>query len=102
MLEVHKNNVIQKFEKENKGYKLLNEGDLFYVDIDFNKVKGFEKLSEPANKLFKSMYKRHNAAQGLDYKISRIPKLVKEHKDRLEVHFTGKDWLHWLPNGEWY
>jgi hypothetical protein len=101
MLEQHRINVTQKFEKENPGYKLLTEGDSFFVEIDFNKVKGFEKLSESAKKLFQHMYKRHNAAQGLDYKIRWLPKSVKEHKDHLEVHFSGKDWLHWRPNGEW-
>lgn len=95
-------NIIEKFEKEHKGYKLINEGHLFYVTIDFNEVKGFEKLSDPAKRIFQSMYKSHNAAQGLEYKICWIPKSVKEHKTHLEVHFTGKDWLHWLPNGEWY
>lgn len=102
MLEIHSNSVIQKFQSENKGYKLISEGDSFYVDIDFNKVKGYNKLSEPAQKLFQRMYKRHNEAQGLDYKINWIPKSVKEHKTHLEVHFSNKDWLHYMPNGEWY
>ena len=95
-------NVIEKFESENKGYKLINVGGSLYVEINFNKVKGYDKLSEPAKKLFERVYKNHNSAQGLDYKIRWIPKSVKEHKTHLEVHFTGKDWLHWLPNGEWY
>ncbi|GEM_PF-2028263 len=102
MLEQHRINVIQRFEIENPGYKLINECDSFYVEIDFNKVKGYDKLSETAKKLFQRMYKRHNACQGLDYKIKWIPKSVIEHKTHLEVHFTGKDWLHWCPNGEWY
>lgn len=102
MLEQHRINVTQKFEKENPGYKLITEGDSFFVEIEYNKVKGYDKLSEPAKKLFQIMYKRHNACQGLDYKIRWIPKSVIEHKTHLEVHFTGKDWLHWCPNGEWY
>lgn len=102
MLEAHRIDVTQRFEKENPGYDLICEGDSFYIDICFEKVKGFDKLSEPAKKLFKTMYKRHNAAQGLDYKISWIPKSVIEHITHLEVHFTGKGWLHWCTNGEWY
>lgn len=102
MLESHRIDVIQRFEKENPGYKLLSEGDDFFVEIDFSKVKSFDKLSEPAKKLFRSMYKRHNAVQGLDHKVRWIPKSVKEHKSHLEVHFLGKDWLHWTPSGEWY
>lgn len=102
MLEAHRINVTQRFEKENPGYELLTEGDSFFVKIDFNDVEGFDKLSDSAKKLFKIMYKRNNAAHGLDYKIRWIPKSVIEHSDHLEVHFTGKDWLHWMPNGEWY
>ena len=41
-------NVIEKFESENKGYKLINVGGSLYVEINFNKVKGYDKLSEPA------------------------------------------------------
>lgn len=102
MLKDHRIDVTQRFEKENPVYKLLTEGDSFFVEIDFNKVEGFDKLSEPAKKLFERMYKRNNAAQGLDYKIRWIPKTVIEHRTFLEVHFTGKEWLHWCFNGEWY
>lgn len=101
MLDIHRDSVIKRFEEKHKGYKLINEGDSFFVDIDFKKVNGFDKLSEPAKKLFEIMYKRHNAVQGLDYKVRWIPKSVKEHKTHLEVHFTGKDWLHYYANGEW-
>lgn len=99
--EINKRIITEKFEKEHKGYKLINEGNSFYVEIDFNKVKGFDKLSDRAKELFQILYKKHNAAQGLDYKIRWIPKSVKEHKTHLEVHFTG-EWLHYMPNGEWY
>ena len=94
--------IIQNFEKKNTGYKLINEGNLFYVEIEFNKIKGFNKLPDRAKKLFITIYKKHNGAQGIDYKIKWIPKKVIEHKDHLEVHFNNKDWLHWVPNGEWY
>lgn len=102
MLNINREQIIQKFENQYPSYKLVNEGDNFYVDIVFSKVKGYDKLSSYAKKIFERMYKKHNAAQGLDNKIRWIPKSVKEHKDHLEVHFNGKDWLHWLPNGEWY
>lgn len=94
--------IIRKFEKENGGYKLINEDSLFYVEIDYNKVKGFDKLSVRAQVLFITLYKKHNAAQGLENKIQWIPKRVREHKNYLEVHFNNREWLHWLPNGEWY
>ena len=64
MLEQHRINVTQKFEKENPGYDLICEGDSFYVEIDFNKVKGFDEISGKAKNLFETMYKKHNACQG--------------------------------------
>lgn len=94
--------IIEKFEKEHKDYKLINEGNSFYVEINFDKVKGFDKLSDNAKALFKWLYKKHNAAQGLDYKIRWIPKSVKEHKTHLEVRFKDTDWLHYMPDGTWY
>lgn len=73
-----------------------------YIEIDFNKVKGYEKLSERAKILFERVYKSHNAAQGLDYKKNWIPQSVKEHKTYLEVRFKGGEWLHYMPDGTWY
>lgn len=73
-----------------------------YIEIDFNKVKGFNNLSEPAKALFERVYKCHNAGQGMDYKEAWKPIKVKEHKQYLEVHFKNGDWLHYLPDGTWY
>lgn len=73
-----------------------------YMEIEFTKVKGYEKLSQAAKNLFERVYKQHNSCQGLDYKKNWIPVKVKEHKHYLEVHFKNKEWLHYLPNGEWY
>ncbi len=101
MSDINKS-IVEKFEKKHKKYKLINEGNKFYVEIDFNKVKGFDELSDIAKELFRTLYKEHNSAQGLDYKIKFIPKSVKEHKEYLEVHFNKSNWLHWLPNGQWY
>lgn len=97
---------IQKFEKDN-GCKLLDKSGLFYVDIDFNKVTGFEKLSDRAKEIFISVYKKHNSSVSLSNKHLWIPQSVKEHKTYLEVHFSNKKglhymWLHYMPNGEWY
>jgi len=72
-----------------------------YIQIDFNEVKGYNKLSEPAKHVFERVYKQHNACQGLDYKEKWIPTKVIEHKKYLEVHFDD-EWLHYLPNGTWY
>lgn len=73
-----------------------------YLEIDFEKVKGFSKLSDPAKELFISTYKTHNSGQGTDYKEDWKPVKVKEHKTHLEVHFKNKQWLHYMPNGTWY
>lgn len=92
---------IEKFEKDN-GCKFLNENGLFYMDIDFAKVKGFEKLSEKAKEVFINVYKRHNSSVGLSQNHCWVPESVKEHKSYLEVHFFNHEWLHYMPNGEWY
>lgn len=92
---------IEKFEKEN-ACKLLDKNGLFYMDIDFNKVTGFTKLSDKAKEIFINVYKKHNSSLGLDQKHCWIPQSVKERKTHLEVHFFNHQWLHYMPNGEWY
>lgn len=73
-----------------------------YIEIDFEKVKGYGKLSDPAKELFERIYKKHNSGHGLDYKKDWIPVKVKEHKTYLKVHFKNGEWLHYSPNGTWY
>lgn len=48
-----------------------------YIEIDFNKVKGFSKLTPEQQQLFIITYKRHNSGQGLEYKEDYEPILVK-------------------------
>lgn len=72
-----------------------------YVEIDFNDVKGYNKLSQPAKNLFEWTYKSHNSGQGLDYKKDWIPIKVKERKTFIEVHFANGKWLHYFPGGTW-
>ncbi|MEY8416343.1 hypothetical protein AAK964_08575 [Tissierella praeacuta] len=72
-----------------------------YIEIDFNKVKGYNKLSEGAKKFFEMMYKKHNSVHGLDYKKNWLPSKVKEHKTYIEVHFNNGEWLHYYSNGTW-
>ena len=74
----------------------------YYLEIDFNKVKGFLKLSDPAKEIFKRVYRLHNAQQGSEYKELWQPVRVKEHRSYLEVHFKNGKWMHYLPNGTWY
>mgnify|MGYP000952197550 CR=1 FL=1 len=73
-----------------------------YLEIEFQKVDGYKKLSEPAKLIFQWVYKRHNAQQGKDYKKDWIPKKVKEYSSHLIVYFVNGEWLHYLPNGTWY
>jgi len=73
-----------------------------YIEIDFEKVEGYNKLSKPAKQVFERVYKSHNAGQGLDYKKDWLPKEVKERKTHIEVHFVNGEWLHYMPNGTWY
>jgi hypothetical protein len=92
---------IEKFA-EKQGCKFVQESGLFYMDIDFTKVAGFENLSERAKEVFINVYKRHNTTVGLRDNHCWIPESVKEHKTYVEVHFFNNQWLHYMPNGEWY
>lgn len=57
-------------------------------------IIGFNKLSDPAKKLFISTYENHK-------KSGWIPKKVEEHRNYLRVDFTNGEWLHYYPNGTW-
>lgn len=72
-----------------------------YIEIDFNKVKGYNNLSDPAKSVFKRVYTAHNASHGSEYKEKWIPVKVTEHKDHLKVYFKNGEWLHYRPYGSW-
>lgn len=76
-----------------------------YIEIDFNKVKGFNKLTPEQQELFKSTYKVHNSVHGLDYKEKWIPVSVKwidigSRLSYLKVVFRNGDWLHYTQRKE--
>lgn len=70
------------------------------LNIDYLKVKGFEKLSPKAQQLFQHIDRNHTAC--VRDKAAWTPVKVKERKDHLEVHFKNGEWLHYSPNGSWY
>lgn len=72
-----------------------------YLEIDFTKVKGYNKLSENAKEIFERTYKVHNSIQGLDYKEEWQPVKVTESEKHLKVVFKNGDWLHYYPNETW-
>lgn len=80
----------------------------YYIDIDFNKVKGFNKLEPEQQKLFIDTYKIHNSIVGIDYKEGWKPikvKWVEENPAKysyLKVDFANGDWLHYTQKQEWY
>ncbi len=80
-----------------------------YIDIDFNKVKGFNELTPEQQKLFISTYRLHNSCQGTDYKKEWAPVSVKWIRDKekpqysyLKVIFKNGKWLHYTRRGDWY
>ncbi|WP_083273308.1 hypothetical protein [Geosporobacter ferrireducens] len=73
-----------------------------YVDINLNEVKGYDKLSESAKKLFGEVYKRHNTWHELACREDWVPVQVQECKHHLKVIFKNGEWLHYLPNGTWF
>ena len=79
-----------------------------YIEIDFTKVKGFNKLTAEQQELFKSTYRVHNSVHGLDYKDEWIPISVKwivENPTKysyLKVVFQNGEWLYYTQNRTWY
>lgn len=79
-----------------------------YLEIDFNNVKGFNKLTSDQQGLFINTYKVHNSCHGLDYKADWAPisvEWIKREKGRqgyLKVIFRNGKWLHYTQKGDWY
>ena len=79
-----------------------------YIEIDFNKVKGFNKLTLEQQQLFIEIYKVHNSVHGLEYKQDWVPVSVKWIVENpikysyLKVVFRNGDWLHYTKKHEWY
>lgn len=76
-----------------------------YIEIDFNKVKGFNKLTPEQQELFINTYKRHNSCHGYEYKEDYIPvsvKWIQSNLSYLKVVFRNGIWLHYTQRGEWY
>ncbi len=79
-----------------------------YIEINFNDVKGFDKLTPVQQSLFIDTYKRHNSIVGNEYKEEWQPvkvAWVKEKPDRygyLKVDFKNGQWLHYTQKGDWY
>lgn len=73
----------------------------YALEIDFEKIIGYKKLSFPAKAHFEKMYKKHNAIFGIDYKKNWIPTKVAEHKDSLKVYFANGEWARYFANGTW-
>ncbi|BEP28791.1 hypothetical protein [Helicovermis profundi] len=72
-----------------------------YIEINFEELKGFNKLSKNAKKLFILIYKKQNSNFGIDEKSNWIPKKVKEYRSYLRVDFSNGEWLHYYANGTW-
>lgn len=73
-----------------------------YIKINFNQVKGFEKLTPEQQELFKNTYRVHNSVHGSDYKEDWIPVPVKRENSYLKVVFRNGEWLHYTGKGTWY
>jgi hypothetical protein len=79
-----------------------------YIEINFNNVKGFNKLTPEQQKLFIETYKRHNSIVGTEYKAEWQPVKVAWVEEKpskysyLRVEFKNGNWLHYTQKGEWY
>jgi hypothetical protein len=72
--------------------------------VESEQVKGYIKLTEKQQALFRAVYKRHNAGLGMDAKEEYTPISVKydSKQDCLIVKFLNGDWLHYTQHGDWY
>jgi hypothetical protein len=79
-----------------------------YIEIDFNAVEGFNKLTPEQQNLFIRTYKFHNSIQGHEYKEDYIPISVRwieenpSRKSYLKVVFRNGIWLHYTQKCDWY
>ncbi|MCT4544549.1 MAG: hypothetical protein N4A63_13475 [Vallitalea sp.] len=64
-----------------------------YIDIDFTKIKGYNKLGSNARKLFENTYKKHNG--GTEEKEKWLPTKVCMGSNCLKVTFVNGEWLHY-------
>lgn len=72
-----------------------------YIEIKFEEIKGYDKLSEVSKKFFKKVYKLHNSIIGLEYKNNWIPIKVIERTTYLKVYFKNGEYLNYYINGTW-
>lgn len=72
-----------------------------YLAVDWNKVKGFSKLSEHGKEILKRIYKKHNAIHGIEHKSEWMPVEVVPGHNCLKVTFTNGEWLHYYANDTW-
>ncbi len=72
-----------------------------HLAVDWDKVKGFSKLSDHGKEVFKRVYKRHNAVHGYEQKKNWIPVKVAPRSNWLKVTFANGEWLHYYPNNTW-
>ena len=70
--------------------------------MDYNKIKGHEKLSIKAKEIFKRTYERHYECLGMEARKAFVPVKITEHKKHLKVYFANGEWLHYTPSGTWY
>ncbi len=74
-----------------------------YLYIDFNKVKGFSKLSDHGKEIFRKVYIKHNATHGIEQKGKWIPVKVSPgvNSNCIKVEFCNNEWLHYYADGTW-
>lgn len=65
--------------------------------IDVNKIKGFDRLSDKAKKLFLSTYKSHRK---MTTHYGQAIKVTEERK-RLKIEFDRGDCFYYYPDGTW-
>jgi len=70
--------------------------------MNYENIKGFNKLTLEQQQNFIATHKRHLAAVGNDYKLGYTPMGIKPAGKSLMVKFQNGEWLHYTASGEWY
>lgn len=65
--------------------------------IDFESIKGIQKLSKKARALFESIYTTHRSG----FKAYGKAVKVTEERNRLKVSFETGEYLYYYPDGTW-
>lgn len=70
--------------------------------MEFEKIKGYSKLSSTQQLIFREVFKAHQSSLSKALREGYTPISVSWEITYLKVTFQNGVWLHYTPRGEWY